>query len=439
MCWKAEYVILIVVSTLIDYICGLKIAETAEPAKRKFYLALSLITNLGILFAFKYFNLFNDTARALLNQWNVVYQVPGFDVLLPVGISFYTFQSLSYTIDIYRGTRGAERHFGIFALYVSFFPQLVAGPIERSKRLLPQFYETHRFSWIRTVANMQLIAWGLFKKIVIADRLAPFVDQVYSQPSHFSGPDFLIATYMFAIQIFCDFSGYTDIAIGSAGILGFRLMKNFRNPYGAVNIPDFWRRWHISLTSWFKDYVYIPLGGSRVTRGRWLINVFVVFFVSGFWHGANWTFVVWGILHAVYYYGSFYGQPLRTRVVEVLGLARYPRLLHGLRILITFNLVSFAWIFFRANTLRDAMSIVGKLLSVSEWTFVKTLLTPTQLSILLLCFVPVILKRQLYSTDVSLNRRFRLSFLHFTFYALIANYLIFFSVQSYEAFIYFQF
>ena len=290
--WKAEYLILILVSTLIDYTVALRMEKASNPAKRRSWLIVSLCSNLGILFSFKYFNFFNDSVRTVFDQFNIFYDVPAFEVLLPVGISFYTFQTLSYTIDVYRGQRPAERHIGIFALYVAFFPQLVAGPIERSTRLLPQFFKKVELTYERTVDGLRLMLWGFFKKLVIADRVGAYVDVVYASPDDHSGMTVLIATYFFAFQIFCDFSGYSDIAIGSARILGYDLMDNFRRPYFSKSISEFWRRWHISLSTWFRDYVYIPLGGNRVVKWRWYYNLMVVFVVSGLWHGANWTFVV---------------------------------------------------------------------------------------------------------------------------------------------------
>jgi len=280
MCWRPEYIILIIASTLVDYIAGLKMGGIESKPRRKKYLIISLMINLGLLFSFKYFNFFNDSLRILFSRYNMLYRVPSFNILLPVGISFYTFQTLSYTIDVYRGERRPERHLGIFALYVAFFPQLVSGPIERSKRLLPQFYKRFDFDYKRLTHGLRLMLWGFFQKVVIADRLAIVVDHVYNNPSEHTSTAFIIATYFFAFQIYCDFAGYTDIARGAAKILGYELMLNFQRPYFAKSIRDFWRRWHISLTSWFRDYLYIPLGGNRVVKWRWYYNLFIVFFIS---------------------------------------------------------------------------------------------------------------------------------------------------------------
>lgn len=297
MSWNPAYIVLILISTLVDYFAAIKMSEQDNINKRKIYLFFSLFANLGLLFIFKYFNFFNDSVRLLFQSLGVNYGVPSLSLLLPVGISFYTFQTLSYTIDVYRGVTKPERHFGIFAVYVSFFPQLVAGPIERSERLLPQFRvpvipNENNFS-----SGMKLMVWGFFKKVVVADNVAIIVNQVYNNVNEYQGLPLIIATFLFAIQIYCDFSGYSDIAIGSARVMGIHLMKNFNTPYFSKSITEFWKRWHISLSTWFRDYVYIPLGGNRVSKPRHYLNLFLTFLISGLWHGANWTFVIWGALH----------------------------------------------------------------------------------------------------------------------------------------------
>jgi D-alanyl-lipoteichoic acid acyltransferase DltB (MBOAT superfamily) len=364
MSWKPEYIILILASTLIDYSVGLKLGSESRPAIRRRWLLLSLVTNLGLLFSFKYFNFFNDSFRQLFQMANLSYPVPALNVLLPVGISFYTFQTLSYTIDVYRGKIQPERHLGVFALFVSFFPQLVAGPIERSGNLLPQFYQKTAVDYERIISGLQRMTWGFFKKVVIADRLALLVNTVYNHPTEFSGMPLIIATYAFGFQIYCDFSAYSDIAIGAARVMGFDLMENFRQPYYARSIPEFWRRWHISLSTWFRDYVYLPLGGNRVKLPHWVFNILVVFVVSGLWHGANWTFVIWGALHGLYMVGTILGQQVWAKIGKPVKLPS--AVLAILKIFITFNLVSFAWIFFRANSLADATYIATHLFSNFE-------------------------------------------------------------------------
>lgn len=358
MCWKVEYAVLIMISTLIDYFAGLQMGKTERKSARTKYLVMSLMTNLGLLFSFKYFNFFNDSFRYFLENYNIFYGVPNLDVLLPVGISFYTFQTLSYTIDVYRGVREPEKHLGIFAVYVSFFPQLVAGPIERSTRLLPQFYEKNHFDYKRATDGLKLMLWGFFKKLVIADNLAKFVNQVYNNPGDYQGMSLIIATYFFAFQIYCDFSGYSDIAIGSARIMGYDLMINFRRPYFARSISEFWKRWHISLSTWFRDYFYISLGGNRVIKWKWYFNLLATFLVSGLWHGANWTFVIWGALHGFYMIFSTVTEKIRKRIHSFIGLDRRPKLHSVIKVVITFHLALFAWIFFRANSLSDAFLII---------------------------------------------------------------------------------
>jgi len=366
MCWKPEYIILIIASTLIDYFVGLRLEKAKAPNLRRNLLILSLFTNLGLLFAFKYFNFFNDSARALFDYFNIFYNVPSFKVLLPVGISFYTFQTLSYTIDLFQNKRKAEKSLSTFALYVAFFPQLVAGPIERSTRLLPQFYKKHEFDYTRITDGLKLVSWGLFKKIVIADRLAILVNTVYNNTQDYTGIQFIVATIFFAFQIYCDFSGYSDIAIGTAKILGFDLMKNFDRPYFAKSIGEFWKRWHISLSSWFRDYLYIPLGGSKVKSvWNWRYNVLIVFLLSGLWHGAKWTFVVWGALHGFFLIFGALTQNIRNHIAERLKLNSFPTFYKLIKVSITFSLVTFSWIFFRANNLKDAFYIITKMISGS--------------------------------------------------------------------------
>ncbi len=374
MCWKPEYVVLIVASTLIDYFASRRMAALPDRPQRRKYLGLSLVSNLGLLFAFKYFNFFNESARVVLNHFNIFYDVPAFDVLLPVGISFYTFQTLSYTIDVYRGELKHEKSLLTFALYVSFFPQLVAGPIERAVRLLPQFHQPVTFDYERLVSGSRLMVWGFFKKVVVADRLAVYVDAIYNNPGDHSGLTIVAATYFFAFQIYCDFSGYSDIAIGTARILGFDLMTNFRRPYLATSISDFWRRWHISLSTWFRDYVYIPLGGNRVSTPRRYANLLITFVVSGLWHGANWTFIVWGGLHGIYLAIAVLSGGLRERIAVSLGVADHKRLRWLWQAVITFHLALIAWVFFRANSMGDA-ALIFERASVGLGTHLHALLT----------------------------------------------------------------
>lgn len=353
--WRVEYLGLILISTAVDYGVGLGFDRTRNPGARRGLLALSLAVNLGLLFTFKYFNFFVSSLESVLDAAGMEYLVPHLSVLLPVGISFYTFQTLSYTLDVYRGRIPVERHAGRFALFVAFFPQLVAGPIERARRLLPQLARRHDFEYARARSGLMLMLWGLFKKMVIADRLGVVVDFVYGAPERCPGPLLALGTVFFAFQIYCDFSGYTDIARGCARVLGIELMKNFDRPYVARSIADFWRRWHVSLTSWFRDYVYVPLGGNRSGRRRWIINVIAVFLISGLWHGANWTFIIWGALHATFYFverlwSTGEGDAQRTRAFSIVQ--------DTLRLACTFFLVCIAWVFFRAESISDAWYVL---------------------------------------------------------------------------------
>jgi D-alanyl-lipoteichoic acid acyltransferase DltB (MBOAT superfamily) len=441
MSWRPEYVILIIVSTLIDYVAARQIGQTANPTRRKTFLALSLLTNLGILFGFKYFNLFNDSARAIFDQFNLFYNIPAFEVLLPVGISFYTLQSMGYTIDVFRGQKTPERHLGIFALYVAFFPQLVAGPIERSVRLLPQFYQKHSFDLSRIGSGLQLMAWGFFKKVVIADRLAFIVNGVYNDPTAYSGLPLLLTTYFFAFQIYCDFSGYSDIAIGAARVMGYDLMENFRRPYFAPSVADFWRRWHISLSTWFRDYLYIPLGGNRVTPGRWSLNLMIVFLVSGLWHGAEWTFVVWGGLHGLYLLGEIWLKRAwgRTRPHREPAQPSFWR--QAGHILLTFHLVTFAWIFFRANSVGEAFYIATHLFTTFDVSSLYGLEGGHYNLSFALILIAFLLGVQLLHTKKDIPRLFALQpvWLRWAvYYAFIFTILAFGQFGTVE-FIYFQF
>ncbi|MEG0806727.1 MAG: MBOAT family O-acyltransferase [Alistipes sp.] len=356
MNWEPVYAVLIFGSTAITYLCGRLVEKYKDNHRRqKLFLVASLIVNFSILFIFKYYNFINETIFTALDYAGLRWPIPNFDILLPVGISFYTFQAVGYSIDVYRGDIKVEKNFGIYALFVSFFPQLVAGPIERAKNLLAQFYVKHTFNYDAAVAGLRLMLWGYFMKLCIADRVAMYVDAVYNNAGQHNGTTLSLATLFFTFQIYCDFGGYSLIAIGTAKIMGFNLMVNFRRPYFARSISDFWKRWHISLSSWFKDYVYIPLGGNRVSFGRHLFNLFLTFLISGVWHGANWTFVAWGGVH-----GAFL-------VIGVLKNKYLPNIKvnsifqNGINIIVTFCLVAFAWIFFRANNVGDAFEVIRKI------------------------------------------------------------------------------
>ncbi|MBF0331758.1 MAG: MBOAT family protein [Candidatus Omnitrophica bacterium] len=355
-----QYLLILLGLIVIDYWAAILIEDSKELGRKK-YLISSIFATCLTLFVFKYFNFFSASFTQLAALLDLHYPPKVLGLILPIGLSFHTFQSLSYVIEVYWGRQKAERHFGIYALYVMFYPQLVAGPIERPQNLLHQFRERHFFDYARVVDGLKLMAWGMFKKVVIADRLASFVNLVYDDPTSYHGPMFVLATTFFAFQIYCDFSGYSDIAIGAAQVMGFRLMDNFNRPYFSKSIAEFWKRWHISLSSWFRDYIYIPLGGSRCGRWRWQANLFLTFLISGLWHGANWTYVVWGALNGFYLMFGIWTSGLRGKIRRMIGIDRFSRPLKAWQVLVTFSLVSFAWIFFRAKDLNEALYIVGQL------------------------------------------------------------------------------
>ena len=346
------YILILGFTIVVDYFAGIAI-EQAEGRKRKMYLILSLIANIGVLAVFKYYNFFIGNINTAVGA-----SLPLLQIILPIGLSFHTFQAMSYTIEVYRGKQKAERHFGIYALYVMFYPQLVAGPIERPQNILHQFYEKHYFDIHRVMEGLKIMLWGLFKKVVIADRLALYVDQVYNNPQNYQGFELIVATVFFAIQIYCDFSGYSDMAIGAAKVMGFKLMTNFRKPYFSTSVSEFWSRWHISLSTWFRDYVYIPLGGNRVVKSRLFFNLFITFLISGIWHGANWTFVVWGALNGIYLIFEVMFPKGITRAFSFLGLGKADFLKEAVQRTWMLSLICFSWIFFRAADLSQAGYII---------------------------------------------------------------------------------
>lgn len=351
------YIFVLGLTIIIDYIMGIWI-EGSTGNNRKIFLIISIVSTCSVLFIFKYFNFFNANFAAMARFFRFNYPIGILQLILPIGLSFHTFQSLSYVVEVYRGNQKTERNFGIYALYVMFYPQLVAGPIERPQHLLHQFYEKHYFDYKRVTDGLKLMAWGMFKKVAIADRVAIAVNQVYNDPQQYTSAYFIIATVLFAFQIYCDFSGYSDIAIGAANVMGFRLMDNFNRPYSARSTAEFWKRWHISLSTWFRDYLYIPLGGNRVSMNRLYYNLFITFLVSGLWHGANWTYIAWGGLNGFYIIFGIITEKTRKNFVDFIGLSSHPLLHKYIKIFITFLLISFSWIFFRANSISDAFYIV---------------------------------------------------------------------------------
>ena len=450
MSWQADLIYLILFTTIVSYVCARMIERhTDRPVLRKIYMISAITVSLLVLFFFKYFNFLSKTVTSIIGVSDFT-----LDLILPVGISFYTFQTLSYVIDVYRGTIPAERHFGYYALYVSFFPQLVAGPIERPENLIPQLKTRNEFNVNDATVGLKFMLVGFFKKIVVADQISKYVDAVYNNATSgaevVNGFTVAIATLLCAVQIYCDFSGYTDIAIGCARTLGIRLMQNFNNPYSAVNIKDFWRRWHISLTSWFTDYVYIPLGGSRCKKWRHLFNIMIVFLLSGIWHGAAWTYVLWGAVHGVYQIvGNLTAKP-RSRLLARIGLKEDSALVVWPRRVITFILVSLAWMIFRANSFADLGLLFKTLLAGWGGVSIGASLEALGMSLvsLITIVLSIIVLRQL---DLQINTRpgldnsaLSISPARSTVYVVLSwcvavAWIILLASNQESAFIYFQF
>lgn len=358
-----EYILILLFTIVIDYYAGILIHRQTNAADRKKFLIVSLVANIGVLALFKYYNFFGTNLNELAHRigWN--YNIPLLEIVLPIGLSFHTFQAMSYTIEVYRGKQLPEKHFGIYALYVMYYPQLVAGPIERPQNLLWQFHKEHSFDYNRVTDGLKQMAFGLFKKVVIADRLSTYVNPVFDNASTSPSMSVFMATVFFSIQIFCDFSGYSDIALGASRIMGIDLMTNFKRPYFSKTISEFWTRWHISLSTWFKDYLYIPLGGNREGQFKTVRNLIITFMVSGLWHGANWTFIIWGALHAFYLVFAIFTQTIRKKIRDAIGLSRMRFLDWCFQSLLVFFLTSFAWIFFRAKSVGDAFALAKKFLT----------------------------------------------------------------------------
>jgi alginate O-acetyltransferase complex protein AlgI len=407
------YILILFLTITVDYYAAIKIEQGKH---KKFWLVGSLISTILILFVFKYYNFFgtNFNYIASVIGWN--YSINFLKIVLPIGLSFHTFQSMSYVIEVYYGRFKAEKHYGIYALYVMFYPQLVAGPIERPQNLLHQFYDKHYYDYKRITDGLKLMLWGFFKKIVIADRLALYVNLVYNNVYNYSGFSLIFATIFFAFQIYYDFSGYSDIAIGSAKIMGFDLMTNFNRPYKANTIQEFWKRWHISLSTWFRDYVYIPLGGNRVSKYRWYFNIFIVFMISGLWHGANWTFVIWGTIHGLaMVITTIY--PIRNRIISYIT---------------TMFIVFMAWIFFRANTLQDAIYVITNMIPINfKWNGITLLLLIY--GFMLIIFFETIMEY------IKRNNFFNNNIFRTTIYISVIIILLLFGVFGNNNFIYFQF
>lgn len=438
--WDWRFLSLIIFSTLVDYIIGINLKKEENQIKRKVLLWASIIVNLGFLGFFKYFNFFIDNFTTAFSFFGSEIQANTLNIILPVGISFYTFQTLSYTIDVYKKKLKPTSDFIIFSAYVSFFPQLVAGPIERATNLLPQFYRKRTFEYSKAVDGMRQILWGLFKKIVIADNCAEFANQIFNNSADMNGSTLVLGALFFTFQIYGDFSGYSDIAIGTARLFGFDLMRNFAYPYFSRDIAEFWRRWHISLSTWFRDYLYIPLGGSR--GGTWMKvrNTFIIFVVSGFWHGANWTFIVWGALNAIYFLPLLLTENNRNNLGIVAQDNFFPSIKEMSLMFITFGLTVFAWIFFRAENIGHAFSYISEIFSSSLLTIpvfqrMEEGLV-TFLFIIILLSIEWLGRKKEFPLEYLQNHL--PTMLRFLVYVVISLIIFLFS-GSQETFIYFQF
>lgn len=434
--WDWRFLSLIIFSSVVDYLVGVGLGKYQKPSTRKILLFTSVFVNLGFLGFFKYFNFFAESFAEAFTLFGQKTDITRLNIILPVGISFYTFQTLSYSIDVYRRKLApATRPIAFFA-YVSFFPQLVAGPIERAINLLPQFYVERNFDYAKATDGMRQILWGLFKKMVIADNCALLVNSIYSSSETQTGSTLLLGTFLFAFQIYGDFSGYSDIAIGTARLFGFDLMKNFAFPYFSRDIAEFWRRWHISLSTWFRDYLYIPLGGSQGGKFKIVRNVFIIFIVSGFWHGANWTFIFWGFLNAVYFLPLLLLNRNRQNL-EVASKGRIiPTFSDFISILTTFALTMAAWVFFRAESVTQGFSILKNIFSVSLLSY------PESLSMRLIVFIIILVVVEWLNRDREYGLDFREGSLpaplrYLIYYSIII--IIFLFAGNSQAFIYFQF
>lgn len=431
MAFVPIYILILGGTILVDYFIGILLDESRDKW-RKLILTISIIVNIGVLVVFKYYNFFLNNIYKIPGTSFLHYFLPALSIILPIGLSFHTFQALSYTIEVYRKRQKAERHFGIYALYVMYYPQLVAGPIERPQNLLPQLRASNSFDFERLKSGLIQMAWGFLKKIVIADRLAMLVDHSYADVFSSNGLTLLVATIFYSFQIYCDFSGYADIAIGASRVMGIDLMANFRTPYLSKSIAEFWKRWHISLSTWFKDYVYIPLGGNKVKVSRWYFNLLIVFILSGFWHGANWTFIIWGLLHGIYLIFAIEKQKWKDKLGLQISL---PSLLNkSLDIIITFSLVAFAWIFFRSSNVSSAILVISKIVRFDLNELFISPYNDVEFIFCIFLIIGLMIKEKwFYHINTTNNLRFMAVFL----FLIIFSYV--FGVFNYNQFIYFQF
>jgi alginate O-acetyltransferase complex protein AlgI len=438
--WDYRFLLLILFSTIVDYSVGISLLKQENKTKRKILLGTSILVNLGFLGFFKYYNFFLDNFITAFSFFGTEIKANSLNIILPVGISFYTFQTLSYSIDVYKRKLEPTKDFIAFSAFVSFFPQLVAGPIERARNLLPQFYKKRTFDYSKAVDGMRQILWGLFKKIVIADNCAVFADQIFNNSNDYSGSTLVLGAIFFAFQIYGDFSGYSDIAIGTARLFGFNLMQNFAFPYFSRDIAEFWRRWHISLSTWFRDYLYIPLGGSRGTNYFKIRNVFIIFLVSGFWHGANWTFIIWGGLNALYFLPIMLLNKNKINTGVVAQGKHLPSVREVLSMTLTFSLTTIAWIFFRAEDIHHAISYLSDIIHPSILTLPELITPKLEMIYTILCVFILVLfewmnRDKIHALDIAnYNKSNR-----WVLYLIIIIMIITFGSFNQNSFIYFQF
>lgn len=439
--WDWRFLSLIFISTLVDYLVGRGLSKYENERIRRILLFISIFVNLGFLGFFKYYNFFISNFMYAFSFFGMKLEFSQLSIVIPVGISFYTFQTMSYTIDVYRRKFHPTDDFIAFFAFVSFFPQLVAGPIERARNLLPQFYKKRKFDYNKAIDGSRQILWGLFKKVVIADNCAKYVLFTFNNTANHSGSTLILGVFLFAIQIYCDFSGYSDIAIGVAHLFGFNLMKNFAFPYFSRDIAEFWRRWHISLTTWFRDYLYIPLGGSRVSTIKKIRNIFIIFIVSGFWHGANWTFIIWGILNALYFLPLLLLGKNRKNI-DIVAKGRYlPSIKDSLNILYTFLLTLIAWVFFRAKNLKVAIEYLSGIFSFTLFSFPHLFDINGEIITIFLIFIFIFIewlgREEEYA--LAIIAKINVFFVRYTCYNIVAILIIVFGSFHEKQFIYFQF
>jgi alginate O-acetyltransferase complex protein AlgI len=440
--WDWRFLGLIVLSSIVDYVIGIKMSDEVNDKKRKLLLVLSLMVNLGILVYFKYFNFFVESFVEAFTYFGIAFKPATLQIILPVGISFYTFQTLSYSIDVYRRKLEPTKDVVSFFAYVSFFPQLVAGPIERAKHLLPQFFTPRVFKYDYAVSGMRLILWGFFQKIVIADGCALYVNDIFANYQTYSSPVLILGAVLFSFQIYGDFAGYSNIAIGVSRLFGFDLMQNFKYPYFSRDIAEFWRRWHISLSTWFRDYLYIPLGGSRGSKLTQIRNVFIIFIVSGLWHGANWTFIIWGALNALFFLPLLLLGKNKRYTVSLKDLNHIPGIRTLFNILMTFTLTTLSWIFFRSNTITDAVSYLKRIVINTDYTSLSSNSTMNHTIwplFIFLCLFIVIEWLNRDSETVIGKFLLERKFMRYSFYFLILLLVIININNEASSFIYFQF